>query len=227
MGAVLVVDDVPLVLASMCGDVRSAIDKRREAADAYGLVVETAATFAEAKKRLEAPGDVAGCLLDLHLGDHARGGLELGRLARRRDPDLPIVLVTGRLPAEIGDAVGRELFPCIQKGRSLREPVDKLVGRVVRHASDRAAVARAGEARRVFAADIDRAAENGNLTHAERAYVHAYARGLPDKVTAPELGIAIGTLNDRRRAVIRKLGVDCMRRALFKIIRLAYRDLNA
>jgi DNA-binding NarL/FixJ family response regulator len=164
--------------------------------------------------------DLVGCVLDLNLREGGRrGGLIIAEEARRRDPFVPVVILTGQDPTVIGDSVGREMIPCVQKnGGSLRPVLAHFLDQVFAHAARRTE-------RRSFTEDARAACLRGELSEPQLDYLVRHTRGELDKEIAHEGGIPMGTLNQRRTSVIRKLGARSMRSAVFAILRRAFWDL--
>jgi CheY-like chemotaxis protein len=168
----LVVDDDPDVLRAVSREVRRALDgleARAPGCAARDIEVVGADTWQAALLHVTRD-DLVGCVLDLRLGSDAprEGGLVLADVALRRDPRVPVVILTGQDPAVVGDSPGRRLIPCVYKG-SLPKPLHDFVEQVVRHTASR-------DGRRVFADDVGLATVKGRLNEGQLAYLVAHAR---------------------------------------------------
>jgi DNA-binding NarL/FixJ family response regulator len=207
---VLVVDDDVLVLESVRRRVQAALDEA--GAD---VAVHVATDLALGLEQIRALAPLLGGVFDLRLGGTALDGLGLIDAARAKDPDVPIAVLTGALPAEILDCAASRLVFVVQKGSGNE--------RAVLAAFMQSVLRRAQTPR--FADTLARVAAERGLTGRETSLLGAYVQGSSDKELAQVLSIGQGTLNGYKARITRKLATDSMRKAAFQVLRRAYRDL--
>lgn len=193
---VFVVDDDP--------SVRKALGRLLRAA---GFLVEA---FDSAEAFLVGPRAADAACLVLDVSMPGRSGLDLQAVLGDRDPDLPIVFLTGHghVPAAVR-AMKAGAVDFLTK--PFRE--DDLLAAIGRAAAAQA-TARSATAR---TADLRRRAET--LTPREREVLGLVVTGLLNKQTAGRLGVTEKTVKVHRAHVMRKMGAG----SLAELVRMAER----
>ncbi len=155
-----------------------------------------------------------GCLVtDLRMP--GMSGLELLEQLRLNGHMLPVIVISSH--ADVPTAVramhagAMTVFPKPYKDQELWD--------VIRMALERDARFRLDQAHHM--ATRNRLAQ---LTHAERQVLDRIAKGKPNKAVAWELDISLRTVEDRRRKIYKKLGVDSIAGMMEVVIGKKYAD---
>ena len=193
---VLVVDDDPLVRASMDSLLRS-----------VGLSTRT---FASATEVLEADLPDANCCLVVDIRMPQIGGLEFQTRLIARGDDVPIIFVTGHgdIPMSV-KAMKAGAVDFLAKPFRDQDMLDAVASALARDKERRAARSDLAASRALY----DR------LTPREREVMAGVVRGLLNKQIAGELGLSEITIKLHRSSLMKKMGTrsvaDLVRAAEF------------
>ncbi len=157
----------------------------------HGWELETLATVAEARRRLNEPPPIDVVVTDMVMPEGGEGGLQLVEAAHKADPASRIIVLTARGTPATAFASGRRgVRAYVDKLSPVQDPEDRLAFlvpilakearriRQVRHraqegaldpASLRAALEMAREARERFSHDLDNLTENAERGRYEAA----------------------------------------------------------
>ena len=179
----LVVDDDPQSLESLCSTLRS-------------LRLECKG-FASAELLLEYYQDEPGCIL---ANDRlpGLGGLELQLELQRRQYVVPVILMTARPQTQlIVDAMRHGAVAVLDKPCA-QEAVWKAIETAITVDAER-------RYRRSRQASMQE--RFVSLTKQERGVMWQIVDGSPNKITARRLGVSVRTIENRRRSIFAKLGI--------------------
>ncbi|WP_353226538.1 chemotaxis protein CheB [Novosphingobium sp.] len=190
-----VIDDEPLVLASIC-----------DLLQAHG---QTVADFATAESFLAAyhPGAAACLLVDAHLP--GMSGIDLMKTLRARGDHVPVIMITG--DGDIGLAV-----EAMRAGAS--EFIEKPVGQHDLLLGIARATARSQDLRVVDQAHADAARRIADLTERQKQVLDLVLAGHPSKNIAADLGISQRTVENHRAEVMHRMGVKSIPELARKVL---------
>ncbi|MEY4753013.1 MAG: hypothetical protein RJA44_688 [Pseudomonadota bacterium] len=165
-----------------------------------GLRVETCASAAELRQRLESPPECPACLvLDVRMP--GMSGLELQRELGRAGVTLPIIFITGHgdipMTVQAMKAGAVEFLPKPFRDQDLLDAIEQALAQA-------AAARRSHEASRALRLRFEA------LTPRERAVLELTVQGLRNKQTADRLGISEVTVKVHRHNIMEKMQVKSL-----------------